>query len=149
QVLIKPKFRCYIWDSDDHPCFSKIMEYLKKQESEFLPYFGKNDFSLWWDNFQTYNFKQFPFDRDYKICTIFMKSDQTLKNLVQRSAFGRFGGSQEGNFMCFEELPVDFNEQLVQYQKKQFVFTNFTFSKELKLENLYQLDGKDELVQLF
>ena len=149
QVLIKPKFRCYILIPQDHPNRYSIIKYLEKKQAKFLPYFGKNDFSLWWDNFQMYHFKLFPFNRDYKICTIFMKSDQILKNFVQRSGFGRFGGSQEGDFMCFEELPVDFDERLVQYNKHRFVFTNFIFSSELKIDNLYQLEDKDELVQLF
>lgn len=149
QVLIKPKFRCYILMQQNQTYFSESWEYLARQQAEFLPYFGKNDFSLWWDNFQAYNFKLFPFDRNYKICTLFMKSDQTLKKLVQRNGFGRFGDNQEGNFMCFEELPVGFDERLVQYDKRQFVYSNFKFPKELEIENLFQLEGKDELVQLF
>ena len=149
QVLIKPKFRCYILIQQDHPKRFSILKNLEKKQAEFLPYFGKNDFSLWWDNFQTYDFNLFPFDRDYKICSLFMKSDQTLKNFVQRQTFNVFGSNQESNFMCFEELPVGFDERLVQYEKQQFVYTNFNFPNELKVENLYQLEGKNELVQLF
>lgn len=149
QVLIKPTFRCYIAQQGNYSNFLSIWEYLEKQRAEFLPYFGKNDFSLWWDNFQCHDFKMFPFDRDYKICTLFMKSDQTLKDFVRRSTFALFSQTKEPNFMCFEELPVGFDERLMQYDKRQFVFTNFRFPKELQIDGLYQLEGKDELVQLF
>lgn len=149
QVLIKPSFRCYILIENDFLYSNSIVDNLKLQQAEFLPYLGKNDFSLWWDNFQTYNFKIFPFDQDYKICTMFMKSDQTLRDFVCRNTFVVFAGTQEGNFICFEELPVGFDERLVQYDKRQFVYTNFKFSKELKIDSLYQLESKDELVQLF
>lgn len=149
QILIKPNFRCYILLQENFQYSSSIWEYLEKHQAEFLPYLGKNDFSLWWDNFQCYSFKIFPYDREYKISTIFMKSDQTLKDFMPKFTFIPFGGSREANFMCFEELPIGFDERLLQYEKRQFVYTNFRFPKELKIDGLYQLEGKDELVQLF
>lgn len=78
-----------------------------------------------------------------------MKSNQTLKDFIPKFTFNPFGHSGETNFMYFEELPVGFDERLMQYQKRQFVYTNFRFPKELKIDGLYQLEGKDELVQLF
>ena len=149
QILIKPEFRCYLLIPQKHRCGEEIWEYLENRKAEFLPYFGKNEFSLWWENFQTYEFQEFLFDRDYRICTLFMKSDQLLKEFIHRNVPTVFGGTEETNFMCFEELPVRFNLELMQYEKHQFVYGNFKLSKELKIHGLYQIEGKDELIQLF
>jgi len=149
QVLIKPKFRCYLLLQMDNQHSSRIWEYLEKQKAAYLPYFGKNDFSLWWDNFKVYRYKLFSFDRDYKICSLILKSDQVLKDFVRRNTFTVFSQTKESNFMCFEELPIGFDERLLQYEKQQFAYTNFRFSKDFKVNELYQLEGKDELVQFF
>jgi len=123
---------------------------LQKSEAEYLPYFGKNDFSLWWENYSEHAYESFVFNKDYEVATIFMKSDQVIKEMVSKRILSPFATNDgEQKFMSFEELPVGFHEQLLQYEKRQFVFTNFTLSRELRLDGLYFLQGQNGLVQLF
>ena len=51
QIILKPAYRCYILldDSIDLELQSKLEEYLSNGYAEYLPYFGKNVFSTWWD----------------------------------------------------------------------------------------------------
>lgn len=149
QVLIKPSFRCYILINNDMNYSGKLDDYLSNQKAEYLPYLGKNDFALWWDNYHEYFFDSFQFEQDYKVGTIFMKSDQKLKEFIRKIPASPFGGVRENNYLVFEELPIGFDERLMQYEKRQFVYTNFSLPKSFKLDWLYQLEGQNELVQLF
>lgn len=149
QVLIKPAFRCYLLNNNNNPSMECLVKHLKLGFAEYLPYLGKNEFSLWWENFYEHDAEFFDFEKDYKVATIFMKSDQIVREMVQRriaSPFSRIDDKYQ--FMCFEELPIGFNEQLYQYERRQFVYTNFVLSRELKLESLYKLKGYDGTVQL-
>ena len=155
QTLIKPAFRCFILYHSKHSYIECLVEYLKNNFAEFLPYLGKNEYSLWWNNLQEYRSELFNFDHDYKVGTIFMKSDQIVKEMV-KSRIVEFYESYSGNneFISFEELPVGIDPSLIkyniiQYERKQFVYTNFTLSKELRLTDLYKLEGQDEVIQLF
>ncbi len=150
QILIRPTFRCFIKLDTDDALERRLLESLKNCEADYLPYFGKNEFSLWWNNFQEYDYQPFEFAEDYEVATIFMKSKEAIKEMVQRkiiSPFAMNGG--ESKFMTFEQLPVGFDEQLLQYEKRPFVYTNFTLSRDLKLEGLYQIQEQDGLIQLF
>ena len=150
QILIKPNFRCYLLLADDNPLHEIIQVSLQRQEGEFLPYFGKNEFSLWWENYQEYNYQPFQFDSRFRISTIFMKGKQIVKEIVIKRPPPLFSKSDyEPEFAYFEELPVGFDEQLLQYQKELFVFSNFKLPKEARIENLYQLNDSDEIIQLF
>lgn len=150
QILIKPAFCCFL-ELDDGPALErKLLASLQNSEADFVPYLGKNEFSLWWENYSEYDYEPFHFDKDFEISTIFMKSDEALKEMVKKRIISVFAmGAGEPQFMSFEELPIGFHEQLLQYEKRQFVFTNFTLSRELKLEGLYSVQGQDGLVQLF
>lgn len=150
QVLVKPAFRCFVELDSDNTLQRRLMESLQNGEADYLPYFGKNEFSLWWNRFVEYDYQPFDFIRNYEVATIFMKSREVIKEMVQEKLilpFAMNGG--ESKFMTFEELPVGFNEQLLQYEKRPFVYTNFTLSKNLKIEGLFELQEQHELIQLF
>jgi len=150
QILIKPVFRCFLELDEDDSLQERLLESLKNGEADFVPYFGKNEFSLWWENHRKHAYEAFLFDKDYEIATIFTKSDQIVKEMVKKripSPFGMNGG--EPKFMSFEELPIGFDEQLLQYEKRPFVYTNFTLSREFKLDGLYRVQGQNGLIQLF
>lgn len=149
QMLIQPQFRCYIEVDSDEPIQTMLSEYLKKQEAVFLPYFGKNEYSLWWDNYREYAYKTFEFDRDFQINTIFTKTELVIKELKHKKVVSFLSMEDEqACFIQFEDLPDGFHEVLYQYTKQSFVFSNFTFTPELRLKDLYQLEGDDGLVQL-
>ncbi len=148
QILIKPAFRCYIELNTTNTHHEQILTSLLANEAEYLPYFGKNEYSLWWENFREYEYHPFEFDRNYEIMTLFMKSEQIVSEMVQQPTISFLETNSAGKFMYFEELPVGFDEELLQYEKRQFVFTNFMFGRDSKIDGLYQLRGQDGLVQL-
>lgn len=149
QVLIKPAYRCFILLEAESSYHQQLGDYLENNKAEFLPYLGKNDFSLWWENWQEYEFEEFEATRDFKIQSIFMKADETIKDSTKKIPLLPWGGNSEPVFVYFEELPIGFDSSLMQYIRRQFVFTNFMLKKDFQIEGLYQLEGQDELIQLF
>ncbi|HOK41682.1 MAG TPA: type I-B CRISPR-associated protein Cas5b [bacterium] len=156
QTIIKPKYRIFI--ANEHPEFEKIYNNLKSQTAVFLPYMGKNDFSLWWDNFQEYSVSEFNFDIDYQIDSIFIKEKKIKDNTsgqITQNYFDIFNllkskQKQQNNittFIIFERLPIGFNEKLKRYDYEEFVYTNSIFNKDYKIKNLYKIN--DKIIQLF
>ncbi|MFT5747850.1 MAG: CRISPR-associated protein Cas5h, partial [Saprospiraceae bacterium] len=45
QTLVKPSYRIYLLTDNQ-----ELIQRIQNNEAEFLPYLGKNDFSLWWEN---------------------------------------------------------------------------------------------------
>ena len=152
QTLIKPVYRCFLLFDFDIAIHRRLNDYLQKYEAEFLPYLGKNEYSLWWEAYREYDYEPFSYDRDYKVATIFRKADQLVKEMRQNSGGTLFlfdTSPSEPEFLYFEELPVGFDEELMQYQRETFAYTNFTLRKEKKLEGLYYLKEDDVIIQLF
>lgn len=146
QTLIKPSYRIYLL-TDNQEIIQRIQNY----EAEFLPYLGKNDFSLWWENVQVYDYEEFEPYEGFSISSIFIKSD-IIKDNKKRDRISVLGfGKSPKNFVYFERLPIGYDEELYQYQYKPFVYTTF------KLKVDYQLDGtflklkndKEDVIQVF
>lgn len=154
QVIINPAYRCYVLldDSINTDLQSKLEEYLYNGYAEYLPYFGKNEFSCWWekDSLQEYNFEVLKLDNPFSISSIFYLSEITLKG-YQSNLFDFF--SAQNPFAYFERLPIDFIkvEDSYQYQIEKFVYSNFQIKTETQIENLYSVKNESELkyVQLF
>jgi CRISPR-associated protein Cas5h len=148
QMILKPSYRCYLLLNLDVSEEKTLYDRIWKKEAEFLPYMGKNDFSAWWDNVVEYSqFAEFDFDRDYKISTIFAK-DNAVSGYEKKMTSMFSDSATEIKFLYFEKLPVSFDEKLLQYEYKDFVYSNFPFRKDMVLEGLYRLDNK-EIIQLF
>jgi len=146
QTLVKPSFRIFLF-LKKIGIENRLYSALRLFKAEYLPYLGKNDFSLWWTNFQEYQFQEFDFKENFKIDTIFMKEQNKLKENKSIS-FSDLLGSKEGSYMMFERLPIGYNEQLFQYDYKSFSYTNTKFNSDFHLPNLYQLDD-NQIVQVF
>ena len=156
-TLIAPAYRCYLLLDTDDKTQRKLYEYLKAGKAEYLPYFGKNEFSAWWESgdngFQEYEFKagkQADSD-NLKILTLFQKSNTVVSEEKQQS-FAGFGFSSSDigldDFLYFERLPLGFNEELMQYELANFAFTTFSLSVEAQISNLYFLTSTAAYVQL-
>lgn len=158
QILLKPEYCCYLLlnlDNDDEKTlYDNILSY----KAEFLPYLGKNDFSAWWINANDeYNsFDKFDFNHNYKIASIFAKTD-AVSGYVARSMSMFSQESKEFPFLYFERLPVDLEgkdkngKRLFQYSYTDFVYSNASFKKEMnmsKVGEFYQID-EDHIIQLF
>ena len=155
QMLIKPSYRCYLFLDMGNDDEKYIYDYLKNNRAEFLPYLGKNDFSAWWDNFVEYKFSLFDFSTDYKISSIFSKTNAVSQYVVKSmSVFS----SEEPVWLYFEKLPMGFDEKLYQYYYGDFVYSNATFKAEMNMSDtgcFYRLQSKDtnkndfQIIQLF
>lgn len=142
QTLIKPSFRCFIGLEDKNPLHQEINTRLEKRLAEYIPYLGKNEFSLWWDNYQEYSWNPFSDKTNFTLKTIFQKPERVVP-IVD------YDGNSKNEFIYFERLPVQFDEKLLQYQYANFVFTNYLLDKDNHIENTFQLEGhEDNVIQL-
>ena len=150
QILIKPSYRCYLLLNVDEAIERVLYERILKHEAEFLPYMGKNDFSAWWENVQEHQFCPFTANSNYKIVSIFAKTEAVSEHIVRSmSMFSK--EAKEPIFVYFERLPIVFDEQLYQYNYADFVYSNAIFSKEMDMSaagNFYCINNK-EIIQLF
>jgi len=150
QILIKPSYRCYLLLNLDNEAEKVLYDRIAKYEAEFLPYMGKNDFSAWWDNVREYDFLGFTPNRNYKIVSVFAKTEAVSEYIV-RSMSKFSAGAGESVFVYFERLPVGFDEQLKQYNYADFVYSNATFSKDMDMSaagEFFSLNDS-EIIQMF
>ena len=148
QMLVKPGFRCYLQLDTTLELHARIDEYLRNSHAEYLPYFGKNEFALWWKNYSEHLFKPFKYNQDFSIDSIFQKGDFHLKPRIQQQD-DLFGDEIVENYMYFEQLPVGFDEELYQYSYAKFVYTNYIFSRDTRIPNLVDLYADKTIIQLF
>ncbi len=131
QTLINPAYRIYLeLDEDD-----TLIERLKKNEAIYPPYMGKNEFTLWWDDFKIHNkYEKVMSKKKFEVKTIIKKSENfILKNSGYKERTTNY-------FYLFERLPIGFDEQLKQYVYEDFMYTNSIFKTDNNLENLYESD---------
>ncbi|MCS7028103.1 MAG: type I-B CRISPR-associated protein Cas5b [Raineya sp.] len=150
-TLIKPAYRVYILLNLENSENAKLYEYLKECKAEYLPYFGKNEFYAWWEkeSFQEYEFEKAEnISENFQVKTLIIKS-QSLQNQKAEVIFDIFNyESYTENYIYFERLPTEFDEQLHQYKLSDFAFTTFNLKPDTKLSNLYFLKSKGYYVQL-
>ena len=150
QMLIYPSYRCYLLLNVDNETERLLYDRVLKYEAEFLPYMGKNDFSAWWENAIEYQFEPFAFDRNYKIASIFIKTESVSKFVARTmSMFSK--ESKEQTFLYFEKLPVAFDEQVFQYEYKDFAYSNASFQKEMNMSETgdFYLVNISDVIQMF
>ena len=146
QTLVNPSFRIFLLLSKDD-LENQLYDSLQNSKAEYLPYLGKNDFSLSWTNFKEYDFKEYDFRESFRIDSIFIKNEKTLKDNKSISFSDVFGLS-DSTYMLFEHLPIGYNEHLFQYDYESFSYTNVKFNPDYKLPNVYELDG-EQIIQVF
>jgi CRISPR-associated protein Cas5h len=144
QTLVKPSYRIYLLTDNQ-----ELIQRIQNHEAEVLPYLGKNDFSLWWENVQVYNYEEFEPESSYEVNSLFIKKmivkdGKKVDDDVPAWEMDFTGGE----FMYFERLPIGYDEELFQYLYQPFVLTTFKLSKEYKIDNLYQLNN-NEIIQVF
>ena len=149
QILLKPSYRCYLLLDLDNSLEQSIYSHLINQEAIFLPYLGKNDFSAWWDNVQEYQFERFVSKGNYKISSIFAKSEAVSDYIVQ--AMSMSSREIKPVFVYFERLPIELDEKLFQYNYGDFVYSNAIFRKDMDMSvsgDFYYINDT-EIIQLF
>jgi len=126
----------------------QLYENIKNQTAEYLPYMGKNDYSLWWERneVEEYDWEEFKKDVDFSIDTIFRKEEPVMKSVVE--AIGRRALREQREWFCsFEKLPLEFDEELYQYKLADFAYTNAKLKSNS--ENLFKLKGRNKILFLY
>lgn len=158
-TLIKPAYRIFLALQDDHPLYTS----LKHGHAEYIPYLGKNEFPVWWDQetFREYELTPFDFETAYQVITLFCKKEgESSKNNSRDFNTGGFSAlfsTYAESFFYFERLPIGFREfktvrgrtklNEYQYELAPFVYSNATFNPSYHLDNLYRLTD-NHVVQL-
>lgn len=148
-TLIKPSYRVYVLLNLENDKQCLLYQYLKEGKAEYLPYFGKNEFSAWWEMFQEYDYQDVekPLG-DFKIRTLFLKQDVIKEQKTAPFLDFMSFWENETPFMYFERLPKDFDTTLFQYDLGDSVFTTFGLKQSANISNLYHLTGSEYYVQL-
>jgi CRISPR-associated protein Cas5h len=154
QTLVAPSFRCYLLLDKKNEIHEKLNDNLSKYHAEYLPYLGKNEFSVWWENYINYEkFTEYKPIDTFKIKSVYIKEIPLKDNKSQVLYDPVLDDKPVGNtFSFFERLPVgyeDIGSKTFQYEYRNFVFTDW--SLEFKHESQYQLliIGKSEIIQVF
>lgn len=152
-TLIKPAYKCFLLLDMENEYHKKIKTYLQEGKAEYLPYFGKNEFSAWWDrdSFQEYEFELVEnITEGIVIENVFLKTEGKLKNKKTSRPKGRQSvvKSTVNSFVFFERLPVGFNEELFQYEIGNFTYTNFNMPSTEGVSNVYWVKTNNTYVQL-
>jgi CRISPR-associated protein Cas5h len=147
-TLIRPAYRCFVLLNRANAVEETLYQRLRRQEAEFLPYLGKNEFALSWDNVREMSEPQ-PFvgGREFQVVSAFRKTERVSDAVAQTDDFDIMAALTQDDFFYFERLPVGFDEYLMQYRYGQFVYTSATFKAATSIPDLYQfLDN--QVVQL-
>lgn len=150
-TLVKPAYRIYLLLDELNELEDKLLGYLKNANAEFVPYFGKNEFTAWWtkESFKEYSFEiaKEGLEQEVAIRSLFLKSMNVKDN--KETPYPVFGSMEtvENTFVYFERLPDSFNEELMQYNLEDFAYTNYLIKNSKVLENLYCLKEEDVYVQ--
>lgn len=139
QTLINPAYDIFIELDCLKYSHRKLYLNLKNNKAKYLPYMGKNEFSLWWDSFHEHSlFKKIKQKEQFQILTIIPKDENfILKNSGYRERTTDY-------FYLFERLPIDWNKHPRQYKYQDFLYTNAVFKQNefgsLCLNTLYESD---------
>lgn len=148
QTIISPAYRCYFLLDMQNPIYEKIDKYLKNYFAEYLPYLGKNEFSVWWMNYKEYSYQRYVPSEPFKINSIFIKDEPVSKNKFVQPLIP--GAAASGNtFIYFERLPFLYDEQLFQYEYRNFAFTNYSLKMAYSTMHTLLKIGDNEIIQVF
>lgn len=151
-TLIKPAYRIYLLLNEQSELHIKLLESVRNFQAEYIPYFGKNEFSVSWDNVQDYVFKEAELDKNDSVTieTIFLK-DQILRDSTKKPEVGILESLEVEDidyFIYFGRIPIGFNEVLMQYNLENIAFTNYQIEHVNTMPNIFYLENTESYVQL-
>lgn len=153
-TLIAPSYRIYLFLDENKSLHKDLLESLEKGISEFVPYFGKNEFTAWWESisFKQYRFseKSIETNESVSIKSIFLK-DLILNDNIEAPFpdFSKPINFEEMHFVYFERLPKQFDETLMQYNLAEFAYSTYQIKNAQHLEMLLFAEELNAYVQLF
>ncbi|SFC73599.1 CRISPR-associated protein Cas5h [Parapedobacter composti] len=151
-TLISPQYRIYLLLDESNELQRKLEKYLSEAKAEYIPYFGKNEFSAWWEkeSFREYSFQKVEskIADSIKIKTVF-KKENVLKEHQETPVPDMLSfANMENPFMYFERLPNDFDLKLMQYNLSEYVYSTYLIKNSFNISDLYHLQDSDDYVQL-
>jgi len=151
QTLIAPAYKCYFLLDMENDVQKKINENLSRYHSEYLPYLGKNEFSVWWKNYKEYDFSSFVPSDSFKISSIYIK-DQPVEGARDIQPFSPFISNEGNSFSYFERLPIgysDIGKKNYQYEYRNFAFTDWTLKADYEVKQQMLKIQNNEIIQFF
>ncbi len=150
-MLITPAYRIFLLLDEEKEIELELLQRIKKGEAVYIPYFGKNEFAVWWDvqSVQQHVYEEYRPKESFVISSVFVKNKLAAAAQQKQLSFSEsvFGPER---YAYFERLPIGFNEKLRQYEMADFAFTNWTMVAETDIEGLYRIEGEDlQIIQLF
>ncbi len=138
QTLIKPAYRVYLLLNDENEHEKKLLEYLREYRCEFIPYFGKNDCGLWWENVQQYEVQHWSnmvtIPETFQLSSLFVRRENTtVKKMRYDDTADEFASDDHeqlnpepasNDFFLLETLPRAYDETTGHYSFHTVVFTN-------------------------
>ncbi len=151
QTMIAPAFRCYFLLETENELHQRLDKNLANYQAEYLPYLGKNEFSVWWKDYREYDdVEEFDYSKEYKIGSLFYKNEAVSKHVAKAIGWKKHK-EIEMRFLYFERLPVCYEEiakKQFQYSYGDFVYTNARFTTDLQIENM-KVINEEMQIQLF
>jgi CRISPR-associated protein Cas5h len=156
QTLIEPAYTIFLLLDIEVEEQKQLFTNLKNQEAEYLPYLGKNDYSLWWDKEEV---KEYEFDKvngldkAISIETLINKNKIIITETIDDELSSDFDFlelsslDETDNYLYFENLPIGFNTKLFQYDMANFALTTFKL-KPQHIDNLFYLKDTKQFIQL-
>jgi CRISPR-associated protein Cas5h len=151
QTLIAPSYRCYLLLDNENSTHQKIGYNLKNFNAEYLPYLGKNEFSVWWEKYTEYEFEEFVSKDNFKINSVFIKERPVIEGKTE-GLLDWFDSSDKSNtFIYFERLPIGYDENLFQYNYMNFAYTDWSFKPNYQsnISHLLKLINNEQIIQVF
>jgi len=154
QTLVAPSFRCYLLLDVENETHKKLDDNLSNYHAEYLPYIGKNEFSVWWENYKSMDgFSEYKPTGNFKIKSVYIK-DAPLKNSLSDELYDPIFDDEPGGntFSYFERLPVgyeDIGSKTFQYEYKNFAFTDWSLKLKNEGSNLLLKVRENEIIQVF
>ena len=152
QTLIGPAYRTWLLLDEADETQALLLERLRRQQAEFVPYLGKNEFPLWWENVREWAFEPAVPTDFFRLSSAFRKPGP--QQLDRKTEGGRRAGKL-GTFLYFERLPVGFQPmgKEEQYELAEFILTDFELDPDQGLTDLLLLRNPtdaaaDHVIQL-
>lgn len=136
QTLIGPAYRTWLLLDDADPTHALLLARLLRREAEFVPYLGKNEFPLWWDNVREWEAEPAAPTEFFRVSSAFRKTG--LEQVARKTEGGRRAGKL-GTFLYFERLPLGFQPmgREEQYELAEFMLTDFELEPDQDLPGLF------------
>jgi CRISPR-associated protein Cas5h len=142
QTLRKPAYRCYLLLDLENEAHERLHTRIHAGEAEYLPYFGKNECSAWWDvsTVKTWKTQVFEPKNDFRVDSTFIRQYPVRSQKVEpRFSFSQRGMLNASSFAYFERLPMDFSfvEPIAKMASNQSnLFEEAPKTKNFRNENL-------------